>query len=490
MFYFHLPANQISAAQAAANQAPDFLDDLIAISIVFFILSVIVEKITNLIRHYAPFKLGKMVNGKVALWQNIGKKSPKTDVPLKKLIEREVMSLSFIVGLTIAVAFRVDLFKMISAPNARDVLFWSQTKWADYDGFFDLSLLLISLALSGFFLTFGSKFFHDLLDVLFAAKNAKRKLVDPNTYQQDDIKSFDEYFKASYSSIIDAAIAQNQQLFNNADVVGGPMHGQLLKNGHWVDCVDVHLKTNNSAAIPAQVTAKLDSGQSVTVPVKVVAGLGDAVALSNQGSSVDATRTPAYQGTICCRVQDNSGNQFLLTCSHVMTGGSSTNSFGEITPPVAAEVGGFPNFQFTWAKCDINYDMALLAPGDGSFSYVISPGKPRALTAKDLSKTITIVPQGGVKKTGKVVNYCSKDLIPIKYTDRFSGMANLIVLANVITNDDQIDYQTLSAPGDSGACVYDEANNPVGMIIAGDQKFSYAISLTQILTELKATLVT
>jgi hypothetical protein len=486
-----LPLATIATAPAsAASQAPDFLDDLIAINIILFILSVIVEKITNLIRQYAPFRLGKaLTNKKFGVWQNIGKKSPKADVPLKKIIEREVQSLSFMVGLGIAIAFRVDLFAMISSPNARDELFWSCAKWHSYEGFFGVLLLVISLGLSGFFLTFGSKFFHDLLDILFEVKNAKKKLADPTTFQQDNIKSFDDFLKTSYSSMIDTAIAQNLQLLSSPDRVGSPSHGQMFSDGQWRDCIDVHISTANTGQIPQSVTAKLDSGQMIKVPVNIVTMLGVALPLVGQGNTVDATASPTFKGTICCQVQDNAGTKQLLTCSHVVFNGAGKNSFGAINPPLAGDVGGIPGFQFTWAKCDMNYDIALLGPPGGVFSYIIPPGTPRKLSALDLNKNVSIVRQGGTITTGKIVNYCVTDMVPIKYSDGTFGVANLIVLANVSVIGGVTTYTPVTVAGDSGSCVYDDANNPIGMIIAGDLKFSYALSLVTVLTELKSTLV-
>ncbi|NCD70226.1 serine protease family protein [Mucilaginibacter agri] len=488
---FLLNPGLVTNPVAGVSPPSDFLNDLIAISMVLFMLSVIVEKITALIRKYAPFKMGMWLSKRnVKFWQNIGKKSPLKQVPLKKIIEREVYSLSFIIGLFIAVTFRVDLFRMISAENAKDVLFWTKPKWDSYDGFWDTLLLVISLGLTGFFLTFGSKFFHDLLETLFQVRDVKQKLQDENTFNQGSIASFDEFFKTSYATMVDTAITQNQQLLTSPDMIGPPRHGKMLKNGQWVDCIEIHLTGAATGTIPPSVVATLNSGQKVSVPVNIISDIGTIKVLSSQGDTVDATTNPTYQGTICCRIVGPDTVKKLLTCSHVIVGGSGKNFFGAISPPIAAQVGGIAGAQFVWAQCDISHDMALLTAADNAFNYAIQPGKPRVLGAPDLMKTVTVVRQGGNTIKGKIVNYCVTDKIPIRYTEGFLGVINLIVLSNVTTNGDDVTYVTLTAGGDSGSAVYDTNNNPIGMIIAGDDKFSYALSLVSVLNSIQSTITT
>src|SRR5258705_12472091 len=89
----------------ANSSSPNILDSLISVTIILFILSVIVEKITQLIRKYSPFIKPNSKLHKTRLrtfWRNINK-SQKDHTDLDKKIEREVTSLSFILGLLIAV---------------------------------------------------------------------------------------------------------------------------------------------------------------------------------------------------------------------------------------------------------------------------------------------------------------------------------------------------------------------------------------------------
>ena len=75
-YYFIIPACLLLpiTLQAQGNTSVDVTDALTGVAIVLFLLSVIVEKITQLIRKYAPFTGGaaKVDLGKLShVWQNI-----------------------------------------------------------------------------------------------------------------------------------------------------------------------------------------------------------------------------------------------------------------------------------------------------------------------------------------------------------------------------------------------------------------------------------
>ena len=240
----------------------DMLDSLIAISIILFILSVIVEKITQLIRKYSPFikphypKVIRKTAG--VFWKDINKKQTGVTPERDKRVEREVSSLSFVIGALIVIAFKVDLFRMLTESDPRNVLFWKDSK--GLETVTEILLFILSLALTAFFLTFGSKFFHDLLDTLFQVKSMKKKLTDENTYKAETIEQFDEYMEKGYTVLIETAIQQNRDCFIGPLIVGPPMHGRMMKDGRLVDCIDVHVSGTDRGIIPFAVQAKLEKG--------------------------------------------------------------------------------------------------------------------------------------------------------------------------------------------------------------------------------------
>lgn len=482
-----------SATDANGHGLPpaDSLDDLIVICIILFILSGINEKITQLIRNYAPFKIGSIWGIKsLKMWQNVGKTAKTWKGSSRKVVEREVNSLSFFTGLIIACAFHVDLFNMIGSDDPRAQLFWDAQKWDRYLNPIDFIVLVLSLGLTGFFLTFGSKFFHDLLDLLFEVKNAKKKLADDNTFKVENTEQLDTFLNKSYSDIISSAISQNVAVLSNPDMVGSPSHGKMLKNNHWVDCIDINLKGNDPGAIPPTVNFSLSTGQTVTVPVHVVMGLGQAAVHGEQGSPVSASVSPKYKGTICCMVKTPDNIKKLVTCSHVMMNGSGDNNSGQLAKHVPSNVDGFADGNFVWAKRNAVLDMALLQCDTTDFVYQVQPRKERAPSPADLMKKVKIVRQGGNLVESYIINHCVTDGIPINYNGQHLSLFNLIRLSNVTIDGNTTTYSPPTQQGDSGACVYDMLDSPIGMIIAGDEKYSYAVAITRMLKDIDATIIT
>jgi hypothetical protein len=469
------------------------LDSLISVVIILFILSVIVEKITQLIRRYAPFikpgsKIRKTRLGSYAssYWRNINKKQKGVFPEVDKRVEREVNSLSFVIGLAIALLFRVDLFKMFQEPDPRNVLFWSDTiHYSDYE----LIAFVFSVCLTGFFLSFGSKFFHDLLDTLFQVKNLKRKSLGNNSIGFEDAEDIEDYLGQTNNDIVEAAISENQSRLYAVGMIGGPLHGKMLRNGKWVDCIDIHVASRDRGSIPESVPVALGD-RSVQVPVHVVFDVDVPRAQCQQGDAVAAVASPNFKGTIACRIRRNQMKEDLLvTCSHVMTNGSGKNFFGNLSNQVTA-LAGNEAASFVWALCDDQLDTALLKTELHEFQYRISPQKERALKPSDIMRPIRVVRQNGIIEEGVVVNHCASGAIPIAYSDGETGMHQLILLSKIKTEDGITTRASLTMEGDSGALVYDLQDRPVGIIIAGNSKFSYAISITTVLKKLGATIKT
>lgn len=470
---------------------PDITDSLIAIAIMLFILSTIVEKITQLIRSYAPFTGKKSRNGKrnnaaTRLWRNINRKQTGLYRDLDLKTQREVSSLSMVIGFVIALIFKVDLIRMMFVDDPRKILFWGGN--VKYEGF-DWVLLAISIFLSAFFLSFGSKFFHDLLDTLLQVKNLKRKLVDEETYKGERVEAIAEYVDRTYEEIVQTAIEQNRSVLIAPNAMAPPMHGRTFQDGKLTDCVEIHLKDGNRNSIPETIAAKLDKGKIVKVPVNVVYDVEQPAALVAQGDTVANALSPSFKGTICCKINWRNKTS-LLTCSHVLTEGRGNNRLGDLDPPEPATIRDQDDGNFIYAICDDQYDLALVDPDDHQFTYSITPKNERELTPSDnITTKVKVVCRSKPPKEGAVVIFRARDSIGIKYepNDIF-GLRDLIILSQVTVVNGVNTYKGITEPGDSGACVFDSNNHPIGMIVAGNSKFSYAIPMTSILKRLNATI--
>lgn len=473
-------------------QGDDFLDALIAIAIILFILSVIVEKITQLIRQYSPFikpRPGRRSRGLRSYWRNIRQRQTGNK-QIDKKIEREVTSLSFTIGLVIAFIFKVDLIALFKNPDPASQLFWDPNIYGYFKAhsFWHAVLLLISIVLTGFFLAFGSKFFHDLVDTLLQIKNLKRKLVDEETYKVDSIEQLDEYLNKTYSDIIQVAIDQNRSALQTLSAVSPPMRGRMKKDGRYIDCIDIHLSGTSREMLPHRVQAKLTSGKTVNVMVHAIFDVDEPEVHAEQGDTAANQSTPTFKGTICCKI-NRDGEDFLLTCSHVFTGGTNDNNFGDIKP-VPGNIGNTERGNFTYALCTSEMDIALLSPQSTVFTYAITPKEERKPVPSDIQHTLVkVVCRNKKIKHGIIVNDKVNEPVMITYNGVKHGISNLLVISNVKESGDEILYSGVTVKGDSGACVYDHLDRPIGMIIAGNRKFSFAIPIVDIVGSLSAKII-
>jgi hypothetical protein len=161
------------------------MDAFIQIIFVLLILSMITEKITNLIK-MRPTSWAKQF---CMLFLKKKKKSEIKDEKEEKI--RQVQLISVVVGIVVAVATRASIFG-ISDPNFE--LGWHAFDWEQDNMLLYLVADFFGSVFSGIFLSLGSKFFHDLLDLLLESKNLKRKLTDRESIKNlHTIEEFDAY---------------------------------------------------------------------------------------------------------------------------------------------------------------------------------------------------------------------------------------------------------------------------------------------------------
>jgi hypothetical protein len=127
------------------------IETILPIAVTLFVLSQVSERISNFLKLYLPLKI-------------VGNLDIKEKSPIKeKIRERKILLVSIVAGLiTTGLVFGAYL---IPAQDDSE-----QPPWVCY--VYDYRCFAIPLM--AFFLSFGSKFWHDLLDILFLYKNAQR----------------------------------------------------------------------------------------------------------------------------------------------------------------------------------------------------------------------------------------------------------------------------------------------------------------------------
>ena len=153
------------------------MDNIIQTFTVLLILSLVTEKIVNLIK---LSKISKRFEPKI---EGL---SPQD---AEKARRKYTQTISIFVGIILALITKADLFAMISAKKYE--FFWTCNE------FYNINVLwkIVGTFLTGGFLSFGSQFFHDLLAILFEMKKLKGTLNNlPEAGKFNNIKEIDEHY--------------------------------------------------------------------------------------------------------------------------------------------------------------------------------------------------------------------------------------------------------------------------------------------------------
>lgn len=522
----------------------NILDQLAYVTIVLFILSVIVEKITQLIRlypwqtkltmiitlsclevllvttqlDYGAFNphlvvlflintvmllliITNMPGFKVKFPETAEKLTvmesinAKADVPVDQK-EKQVMLLSFIIGFFIAYFFKANLLAIFAHPGEN--FGWDKnielfTEW----WVLNPTLLLLTpseyfgFMLTGFFLTFGSKFFHDLLDTLLEVKHLKRKLNDSETFQINSVKQFDEYMVIDYHELARLCLEQNKARIEALPNLATYFVGMSCNPAKRKAVIILHSTVAQSAGYPTFLHGRLDSGKMFTVETEVVYNFDTPTIHLNAGDSINHINHAQSPGTICCNVvRDN--RTFLLTCGHVMTGGlaaptqATTNGWINsvaLEDTQCADMGYGPVGDWCYVLINDEVDIALSLTTE-TVNPVVNVLVPPADYTPTLDGTEVFV-NGKVNKTRAFVRGFMETDLAFQYNGSSHKLRNLILISkNKIGNP-----LTVTQGGDSGAMVYVTKNKiALGMVVGGNRQYTFLMPLSKILSETKTRL--
>lgn len=145
-------------------------DTLISIVIMLFVLSLIAERISTLIKLHI----------KVTRQKGVDKEE-------ESIRERKVIWISLLSGFLTALALKADLIlilrtafsKQNDSVNFDILLGWTIENFKEIiSNPSDLIRTFFGIIFSAIFLSFGSKFWHDTIDILLEVKNAKRSITN------------------------------------------------------------------------------------------------------------------------------------------------------------------------------------------------------------------------------------------------------------------------------------------------------------------------
>jgi hypothetical protein len=530
---------QIILLQTTTVQPPDILDSLIYATIVLFILSVITEKLTQLVRYYprtfrwigilacgafyipiiraiafdprlstfsvilllvfnTAFLIVLVVNdpivadsknvvlrflfSKLEVFKNIRKK----DDPVRTVIdevdqraqEKEVTALSFIVGFLVAYCFNANLFNLFK-PAAQ--LGWGETApfvkepwYALNPQYFDTGILaVIGFLLTAFFLAFGSKFFHDLLDTLLQVKNLKRKLNDRETYTVETIQELEEQLKYTQGQLVRLAIEQNKQWLEKLSNFLS-IHEGIDTSTRDTRIAYLNITDNNISGLPSSLPYTLADKKQRTVPLKIIAN----VQIASVTRRIFNEQHQNYFGSVGLPLLMEN-ELWILTCAHVLTNGDFDPKLqGTLSGPGRARfsIANTSEHSGTWSYAyqDKEFDIALVKPEQPELI------KPSGLLSEPFNLgshagRITVSFEGAAS-SGSGYVFAEEVEEPIRFANQTVRMKGLLKISAA----DRL--SSISKRGDSGAALYTSDNRAVGIIIASNDFFTYAMSLEKIMS--------
>jgi len=436
------------------------MDKVIQPTIVLLILSLITEKIANF--------------WKLQYESLASKKELETD---EKLREKNIQLITIVVGIIVSLISKANLFNFFK-DNFN--LFWTEE---DFKGLTLFSNIVGSIV-SGLFLSLGSKFFHDLLDMLLQVKNLKRKLNDKADWEFDNISEVDEYIQGNdvkkLKQFLDDTFKSIQgYYFNEVDY-----ENQLIK---------VHVK-KGPTGIQDTIPFKALSGKTKLFKVQIIEEadeiktLGMTLKPSDEIANQDAYRN-ALKGSIAYPVVRNSDNKnFILTCYHAVW---NENHDWDIFLPVGKEDVVHPLYGSAIGKIKFAFknsrlDVALIEPGanvsiDTSIPLLDIPKATRKIDETDKRRKTTVkiksITNNKIATSGKIEDV--EVSATIKYPDgQYRSLNNLFRIK-------PMDNNPFSIGGDSGSLVVDEWNYAVGIVVAGNEKdITFAIPINTIFESL------
>lgn len=420
---------------------------------ILLILSFMVERATNFIKSRFEFLFAK------------------ADSKSEKKREWRIQYVAVGFGLLVGIVLKANIFLLFRKDFH---LFWNADLIADET----LTSDLIGSALCGLFLSFASKFLHDLFDLLHHAKYHKR-------IQLEQIKEQSRITLMVKRKEIEEASKISIQAISAVQGVTSA----ILEFGDK-PVLNVHVETafNKNQVLPIKLPYTLSTGDSGLIDVKITEGF-DPQTHSTVYPGSGIKNVVPYVGNIGSMggvLYDTITNEpFLVTCYHVVK--SPTHDWDNFLPDgheSISDTNDNPVGTIVRAIRDESIDGALVRHGDGiafdgSINGIGLIVVSRRMNFGDKVYATKVKMYGHVSKlsVGYVIDL--EKVVSISYVDGSKHtLSDLIVVR-------AYQQETFSQGGDSGSFVVDEYNYLVGVLVGGNKDISFIIPIDNINTGLK-----
>lgn len=518
------------------DTSPDapYLDSLIYVGIILLILSQITEKIATYIRYYigvlyppnetTPQKRrDKTALQKITTWllvqiaaldsvsdlaKNKPRVTPKED---KNRVEFAITKLSILVGFFIAFAFKADLFELMQTKGMpHRVLGWGPFDicLCCWDCWWNVIKVLPGCFATGFLLTFGSKFFHDLLELLYEVKRLRRKIADDYVYKAPDLDTMLQRLESKTDDPVRVVLLRHKEhllhQFPNITSIA------RIFDNQGESYLEIRVSDDQLDDLKRYEFNYIEDGASKSLELWKIRWVTQAAAAQPVNGTLQT-------GNIYNR--DNSGNRgkicffaykyidgykapqpVLVTCFHILRLHTQpwyidAKDNTEHTKVMALPANADPNNGFTevgnliiglineWTDCAVarlNEQFEFKNP-EVNFSFAFSE-----IPAQPISKNTRVSIYGNDTPGKKWVANSCENAIRINYGEKIWGLNDLIYIEEETTSaSDPSNVAVLAKPGDSGSLVIDDQSRAIGMVVAIDGTRTYALSLNHIVRSFK-----
>jgi hypothetical protein len=243
----------------------------------------------------------------------------------------------------------------------------------------------------------------------------------------------------------------------------------------------LYVRDSDIADMPSQVTLRTPDGVETPIPVEIIAEVGGGEIHLGQQDRI----TAPSPGSICCLVTKD-GKTLIATAGHVYSRGKSTDYGGEldISEQLPFEINGVATGKWIFQLINYKNDIAIGVIDDFKTDEACLCFKEKghySVTDNDVLTATKVKLVSGASsqkvREGYILDYNTAWDVP--YKDKKSSKNKIILIGST---PDRVTSRRVSEPGDSGGLVYEPASgNLIGMILGGNEKFTWVLPMKEVL---------
>lgn len=476
------------------------MEKLIAIITVLFILSMVCERIAEFLKYY----LSDSKVGKRYVVGNTARRYPKGSKGEQDRMYR-ILKINLACGFVTAVACHASLFDLLSnLDNPGSQLGWAghTEQFLRWECFWDNTGFLLGCFMTGAFISLGSKFWHDLLDIVMAVRDAKNEINRRSESAYSSLTQSEKY------QLLDAAIKENKASWKMTYAnYAGVSIGNKLVGRDKVITDELAIRFSVINKVPLREDAKTSIPDHIfyggyKIPTDVietgnivasVSPIGPNVRPRPLGSSIGRTNS-GYAGTLGLRAKLNVNGTILtcgMSCYHVLFPQELMKGVRDIFSPTDNNINDLHDV-VSPSQLDNNSQRGIGNVVAGSFTPYIDIGFFET-TGQSVAKDIF-----SFKPIASIYELSSTDVntLQVKLCGRTSGIVQGTVVSASTHPDvlyfentpkwfkhelqDLIQIEINAAAGDSGAAVVTLSNELLGILVATDNYYAYVIPIRAI----------